>query len=354
MEQHPPFVVLMLLYLSPAFTMETALTVPKCCKDRNIFVGNKCTPIDQELSYSYYVYDSNATHIENASRKMRNLSSSYTNFTCPRPMVRVALTDEDIIGIIYNSTAMCVRCCDSQMMYLSPDRYCMEYKRANNETKTVFLYCYQELPNVAMTVGPKLYIIYDDVQAPREVHKKCFVGYSLSMGITFLHSIVLQKVNYECSIIGSLFFVFALISFVWLACLCLDLTILVRNFKKDVGGNSMIYLYSFFAVVVPSIILLISTVVNHGPAMPNTFIKGYWEENVCKFKEGSDLIFFVPILVLLFVGFCSVVYTIHLTRKFNKNYENDYDWVRKKQYLRHICSLDLCSVKTRGVLLECF
>ncbi|VEN34935.1 unnamed protein product [Callosobruchus maculatus] len=337
MEQHSPFVVFILLYISPAVTTtEMALTVPKCCKDKNIFVGNKCTPVDQELSYSYYVYDSNATHIENASRKMRYLSSRYTNFTCQRPMVRVALTDEDIIGIIYNSTAMCVRCCDSHIMYLSPDRYCMEYKRSNNETKTVFLYCYQELPNVAMTVGPKLYIIYDDKKAPREVHKKCFVGYSLSMGLTFLNLIVLQKVNYECSFMGSLFFVFALISFVWLACLCLDLAILVRNFKKETGSNRLIYLYSLFATIIPSIILLISVLVYDGPAMPNTFIKGYWEENVCKFEEKSDLIFFVPIFVLLFVGFCCVVYTIHLTRKFNKNYENDYDWVRKKQYLRHI------------------
>ncbi|VEN34937.1 unnamed protein product [Callosobruchus maculatus] len=253
---------------------------------------------------------------------------------------------------------MCVRCCDSHIMYLSPDRYCMEYKRSNNETKTVFLYCYQELPNVAMTVGPKLYIIFlfistacffssaliyylilsadDDKKAPREVHKKCFVGYSLSMGLTFLNLIVLQKVNYECSFMGSLFFVFALISFVWLACLCLDLAILVRNFKKETGSNRLIYLYSLFATIIPSIILLISVLVYDGPAMPNTFIKGYWEENVCKFEEKSDLIFFVPIFVLLFVGFCCVVYTIHLTRKFNKNYENDYDWVRKKQYLRHM------------------
>nr|CAI5864171.1 unnamed protein product [Callosobruchus analis] len=176
----------------------------------------------------------------------------------------------------------------------------------------------------------------DDKQAPREVHKKCFVGYSLSMGITFLHLIVLQKVNYECSIIGSLFFVFALISFVWLACLCLDLAILVRNFKKDVGEVRVLYVYCFFALIIPSIILLISTLVNDEPAMPNTFIKRYWEENVCTFKEKNDLIFFIPILVTLFVGFCCVVYTIHLTRKFNKTYENDYDWVRKKQHLRHM------------------
>ncbi|CAH1958314.1 unnamed protein product [Acanthoscelides obtectus] len=360
MEPHPSFVVLMLLYLSPvAQAVETALEIPKCCEEGSYFVGNKCTLVDEDVDYSYYVYESNATHIESTSRRMSGLAVRYSNFTCQTPLIRVALTDEDIIGIIYNSTALCIRCCDNHIMYLSPDRYCMEYKRTNsNETKTVFLYCYQELPNVAITVGPKLYIIFlfistvcffasaliyylilgadDNKKEPRKVHKKCFLGYALSMGTTFLFLIVLQKVNYICSVIGSLFFVFALSSFVWLTCLCIDLIVLVRNFKKDACGNRLIYLYSFFSTVIPSIILLISTLVNDEPAMPNTFIKGHWEEDVCKFKETSHLIFFVPILVMLFLGFCCVVYTIHLTRKFNKKYENNYDWVRKKQHLRHM------------------
>ncbi|CAG9824396.1 unnamed protein product [Phaedon cochleariae] len=297
-------------------------------------------------------FDSNETHI-NTNKTRMELNIIERTVNCPEGFKTVGFAEEDIVGFTYNSSLIYLH----EQRLIPPDQYCVKASKSGNK----FRICYKIDANLTMTAQAEIVniyipclcisticyfgsaIIYYFILKVQDEHKKCFVGYSVSMGVTFVFLILLQTVNTGCDILGSLFFMFIFSSFVWLTCLCADLNFMILNFRGDNKVNRF-YLYISLAILYPCVMILISLLITPrgSPDVPNSFMKNYVNKNMCHFNGNNLPMFFVPTGLLASLSILSLAYSFYMIRQNEKTYRNNFNWLEKRsefKYMFRSCSL---------------
>nr|XP_023019035.1 uncharacterized protein LOC111507888 [Leptinotarsa decemlineata] len=322
------------------------LEVPKCCEDNGTMIRGtySCTSLNSTVNYEHNYFDSNETHIDEDSVKFTPTFYQQLIF-CTTGFVRVLIYHNEVAGFTYNSSIIV------GTGLILPDKYCVD----SSDGRIAFLTCLRLVQPLQAQV-PLAYfltlliistlccfgtaVIYPYMMKLKEVHKKCFVGYSISTGFAILFEIILQTdfASSGCDFVGSLFFFCTISSFVWLACLCIDLIVRLRNLGGHISNGNRFYIYIAASLAVPSIVLMVTLLSNgREPAVPESFIKPSNGNSVCKFGGGLAL-FFVPIGFLVFVSLGCLAYFFYLRRQNEKYSPNDLDWVSHKHKFNYMFS----------------
>ncbi|XP_072388248.1 uncharacterized protein [Diabrotica undecimpunctata] len=309
--------------------------IPKCCISKTqVWRNNTCEELSHTIEYKHYYYESNETHIYNEQIEFEPVFYEQ-QLECDE---KYYLANNEVLGFIYNSSIIA-----DNFDLIGPDEYCIN----SRNDKLIFLMCAEKVPNQiskgqvyfpCLIVSTACYFfsaaIYIFLLKVKDVHKKCFVGYSISMCVTFFCLILLQKVHTGCDIIGSIFYVFILASFVWLCCLCFDIVHVVRNFAED-KAPERIYLYIAGSILFPCVVLVISIIPTGTPDVPISFMKG---RGMCMFKDTATriAILFIPMVLLLLAAVASLTYSFYLIRVTGKENRSNIAWLEKKSRFKYI------------------
>ncbi|XP_050505693.1 G-protein coupled receptor Mth-like isoform X2 [Diabrotica virgifera virgifera] len=312
--------------------------IPKCCISKTqVWINNTCEETSHIIEYKNYYYESNETHIYDKQFEFEPIFYEH-QLDCDG---KYYLTNDEVLGFIYNSSFIT----EYEFDIIGPEDYCINSK----DDKQVFLMCADKVPSQiskgqvyfpCLIISTACYFfsagIYIFLLKVKDVHKKCFVGYSISMCVTFFCLILLQKVHTGCNIIGSIFYVFILASFVWLCCLCLDIVHVVRNFAED-KDPERIYLYIAGSILFPCVVLVISIIPTGIPDVPISFMKG---RGMCMFKDTATriAILFIPMVLLLLAAVASLVYSFYLIRVTGKENRANIAWLEKKSRFKYMCN----------------
>ncbi|XP_057672246.1 G-protein coupled receptor Mth-like isoform X1 [Diorhabda carinulata] len=308
--------------------------IPKCCPSKSQKLMNRhCMETHQNISLTHFFFESNITHINSDKREVE-FEFYHRKVQCPA----VIFTSEEIVGFIYNASIIDN---SSEPVRLIPSSdYCVD---SSNESLT-FVVCYPDVDvSKAQFYFPCLIlstacyfisaVVYQFILKVKDVYKKCFIGFCISMGVTFFCLILFQFVNTNCVILGSIFFLFILASFLWFSCLCLEVMFTVREFSCE-DMSERIYLYIATSIVVPCLILVISIIPTRIPDVPTSFMK---EVEMCKFKGDNTriAILFVPMGLLLATSLASLIYTFYLIAVNSKKYKSDIVWLEKRSHFKY-------------------
>ncbi|KAG5878079.1 hypothetical protein JTB14_006604 [Gonioctena quinquepunctata] len=326
--------------------VDTSLMVPKCCGPQETLQpqNNSCITSKLTVNYEHKYFFSNETHID--TNYIAFTPTFYRQLVVSRSgFVRVKIYHDEVIGFNFNSSLI------YGVDLIPPTRYCVD----SEEGKIAFVMLFDnpDQAGVSLYLLPCLIISmlccfstalgYHCILKMKEEHKKCFIFLSLSMGFANLFEVILQIVYAQsgCNILCSLFSFFILASFVWLACLCIDLVLIIRSAKRSREENR-ICLYIATSLAIPSLILLITVISNGSPSVPVSFIQTS-DENRCKFEGSNLLLFFVPIgfLVLLSLG-CLIYIPFLMRQNENKIGLEKANWVMhrgKQKYMFYQCSI---------------
>lgn len=320
--------------------------IPFCCGKNEIFSTNtkNCIPVEDELTFDMTVFESNETHID-PDQILSNIEFvPYKYFAnCKKNFIRVVLDVEEILGFIYNS---------SLLYYVAPNDYgilshgsfCVLYFNvspqeivicADNGTLTVgasIQYLYLPFLIISTICFFTSAVIYIFLLRAKDIHGKCFVGYSISMTVTFMCLICLQKMSAGCNFTGGLFMFSMICSFVWLACLCIDLIYVVKSNGSRTEDDIRIYIYLSIAMIVPVIVLMISLIPDGIPDVPKSFVKTYSGTDACSFNNVKIGKFFIPIGLLILASLGGLGYTSYIINHNNDNKDNE--WMRNKGHFK--------------------
>ncbi|CAH1158993.1 unnamed protein product [Phyllotreta striolata] len=332
---------------------------PKCCKLTQVIEkvleskvlengSYNCTDATNfSPSYRYKYFESNATHINDVPEEI-DLPLYHSPLTCHF----YELYMNETVGFIYNGSYIDIY--DANIWNSS--HYCIDYNIFENQTE--ILQCTFDLenePNKAQFYFPCVIVstlcyllsavIYKVILDVKNVFQKCFIGYSVSMTGTFLCLVLLQKIDNYCTILGSIFMLFILSSFIWQFCLCFDLICLNKEVIKDLGvttrkldlilaGKERIYAYIAASIFIPCVLVFISVISSKSssPDVPNSFMKGH---GMCNFPDCRLPLLFVPIGLLLLLSLLSIIYSFRLININNKEYNTEHGWLTVKSTLKY-------------------
>ncbi|XP_057672248.1 uncharacterized protein LOC130903896 isoform X3 [Diorhabda carinulata] len=177
--------------------------IPKCCPSKSQKLMNRhCMETHQNISLTHFFFESNITHINSDKREVE-FEFYHRKVQCPA----VIFTSEEIVGFIYNASIIDN---SSEPVRLIPSSdYCVD---SSNESLT-FVVCYPDVDvSKAQFYFPCLIlstacyfisaVVYQFILKVKDVYKKCFIGFCISMGVTFFCLILFQFVNTNCVILG--------------------------------------------------------------------------------------------------------------------------------------------------------
>ncbi|KAG5872532.1 hypothetical protein JTB14_001921 [Gonioctena quinquepunctata] len=323
----------------PGRSSDSTITigVSKCCGEDDTNCDTSSPEIDYRHNYTHN-HETNQvyvtfirTQVLSCAKDELSTSFYYDEFEGFRKESSVSFD-----GKLYNDTSYCVFA-DNNTGRIGI-KVCIPEENFNNQpmpTPAKVLPIYLPLLIISTLCYFFSAFVYTFILKVKEVHKKCFIAYSFSMGITFSFLIVLQTSNDNkgCYVIGSIFFFFILKSFVWLACLCTDLVVTLRKFKTNCNENRC-YWYLAAALGIPSLVFATSLIPAGIPDVPHTFIKPNGGGPMCKF-EGKPLFFFITVGPLMLLSLGILVYNIYLIRQYNKLYRCHIRWLETKSQFNY-------------------
>ncbi|XP_018567278.1 uncharacterized protein LOC108907923 isoform X2 [Anoplophora glabripennis] len=333
--------------------------IPTCCGLNEIYLSETktCTSVDTDLTIDLAVFDSNETHID-PERLLDNVEfAPYRYFAqCGKNSVGVIVEKEEVLGFIYNS---------SLLYYFTPDDYgtlhhgsfCILYRNVTEHKVVVctdlpvtegasISYLYLPFLIISTICFFSSAVIYIVILKARDIHRKCFVGYSISMTVTFISLICLQKMSGACNFTGGLFMFSMICSFVWLACLCIDLIYVVKSTGRRAQDDTRIYVYMAVSLLVPVVVLTVSLIPDGIPDIPLSFVKSYSGADTCNFGEVKIGVFFIPIGLLILASVVGLCYTSYIINTHDDR--KDYEWLHNKSRFKFMliqCIL-ICIIMT--------
>ncbi|XP_018567309.1 G-protein coupled receptor Mth-like isoform X2 [Anoplophora glabripennis] len=265
---------------------KTIYRAPFCCEVNEIYnEGGTCTKVPADLPFNLSVFESNETFVdyESVLENVEIVPYKYT-LECTEPGY-IPLSLNDTYGLVYNSTLYLL----NEPGTFSHGSFCIAY---DGEQQVVHVCVWYGLK--PMWYKPFLIIsticfiittlVYIFVIKEKNVHRRCFMGYSVSMIIAFFTLACLQEKSPACDSLGAFFMLSLLSSYVWFACLCVDLIFLVKTPKSVPEDTSRFYVYLSISLAIPLLILGASIIPDGTLDVPQSFVKDYSGPNYCRFK----------------------------------------------------------------------
>ncbi|KAL3283964.1 hypothetical protein HHI36_018135 [Cryptolaemus montrouzieri] len=190
-----------------------------------------------------------------------------------------------------------------------------------------------------------------DVQG---IHKKSFIAYALSMSLTYFIVILMQFISGGCRGLGLLLQFFLILSFAWLAILCLDLAWMIHYYRvKDHMDRFMSYVG--ISVAYSTIFLIPSLLNNFTPDIPSSFFKPQFRRTTCSsFDETQHrgFFYFALIVSILTSVFSLLYFLIKMNQHGNENGNGkDVQWKKDSAKFRNMSIQCLLFLKTAIILL---
>ncbi|XP_023019037.1 uncharacterized protein isoform X2 [Leptinotarsa decemlineata] len=326
---------------------DVQVRLPKCCEINETFdVDNKtCSRTTETVNYEHFYFDTNQTHI-GVNRTKFTPTFFKRSWFCPKGGTTFVDKFEHILGITSNASLIEHSNGKPVLPFISSEEYCASESNGKiaffvclsgenvNTAEVIFVYLpFLILSTVCYFCSA---MIYWFILKVKEIHKKCFIGYALSMGVTFSFLVTFQTMNGDtgCEAVGGLFSFSIITAFSWLTCQCFEIMIMVRRFREE-SNDDRFRFYIAATLIIPILILLISLIPTGEPDLPDPFIKSNGNQ-MCNFEGANVLFFFIVVGTLLICCLLFLMYNFYQVNRNETKFRNNFNWLEKRSQFMYI------------------